>query len=308
MSEATSIRNHEPYFKPEVLSGVLSRLRAGLDPERAADERVLHNLLYFVDFNCYEKYEVQMTGSTYRKDAAGPTNVQLLKSSTAEAPDPATLDDNALAVVDEVLAKYATMPPSKLAEQARRDVPWVTARACQTIDYESVFYRRPEFSVRIYPEFATVVDQLPAVASVDGWEVFYDPQVDSLYWKSPELSRGARILKASRDAQLYLSGTGRIEGVLIENLQSSFMERHAEFRNLMDAFEKGPCCGYYVLRSRDQIILELFSRLAEALKDGIYRDAADDHLTTDDLNFMMSETLSGWRVRLTVPSLSTSHA
>jgi len=42
-------------------------------------ESVLYKLLYFIDFNFYEKYEEQLVGATYIKNNYGPTPKEFLK-------------------------------------------------------------------------------------------------------------------------------------------------------------------------------------------------------------------------------------
>ena len=42
-------------------------------------ESVLYKLLYFIDFNFYEKYEEQLVGATYIKNNYGPTPMEFLK-------------------------------------------------------------------------------------------------------------------------------------------------------------------------------------------------------------------------------------
>ena len=40
-------------------------------------ETVLHKLLYFIDFDYYEKFEENLIGATYIKNHHGPTSVEL---------------------------------------------------------------------------------------------------------------------------------------------------------------------------------------------------------------------------------------
>ena len=40
-------------------------------------ETVLHKLLYFIDFDYYEKFEENLMGATYIKNHHGPTSVEL---------------------------------------------------------------------------------------------------------------------------------------------------------------------------------------------------------------------------------------
>jgi hypothetical protein len=42
-------------------------------------ETVIYKLLYFIDFNFYEKYEEQLIGATYIKNQYGPTPKEFIK-------------------------------------------------------------------------------------------------------------------------------------------------------------------------------------------------------------------------------------
>ena len=42
-------------------------------------ETVIYKLLYFIDFNFYEKYEEQLIGAAYLKNRFGPTPVEFKK-------------------------------------------------------------------------------------------------------------------------------------------------------------------------------------------------------------------------------------
>ena len=48
-------------------------------------ETVLHKLLYFIDFDYYEKYEENLMGATYIKNHHGPTSVELQSISEGHA-------------------------------------------------------------------------------------------------------------------------------------------------------------------------------------------------------------------------------
>lgn len=138
-------------------------------------ETVLYKLLYFIDFNFYEKFEEQLIGATYIKNHHGPTPVEfrkLIERMTADheleavkssyfnfpqrkylplkAPDLSMLSGKELGVIDQVLNHLSDMNASQISEYSHKDVPWLTAKDGQVIQYESVFYRTPEYSVRDY--------------------------------------------------------------------------------------------------------------------------------------------------------------
>jgi len=93
----------------EVLLYILNKV--GSKPN--IGETVIYKLLYFIDFDFYEKYEEQLIGATYIKNRYGPTPI---------------------------------------SEYSHNDVPWLTTEDQGIIEYESVFYRTPPYSVREYNE------------------------------------------------------------------------------------------------------------------------------------------------------------
>jgi transcriptional regulator with XRE-family HTH domain len=171
------IRIHIPQkniakFK-EVLLYVLKKV--GSKPN--IGESVIYKLLYFIDFNFYEKYEEQMIGATYIKNNYGPTPkefVKVVEKMEEEAelikieekyfqypqrkylplrePDLSILKANELKIIDEVLEKLSGMNANQISEYSHNDVPWLTTDDGSIIDYESVFYRTPSYSVRFYSE------------------------------------------------------------------------------------------------------------------------------------------------------------
>lgn len=138
-------------------------------------ETVLYKLLYFMDFNYYEKYEEQLIGATYIKNHHGPTpiefqsivndmienkEIEVVKSKyfqhlqkkylPHQEPDLSVFNANEIKVIDDVLQKFSGMNASTISEYSHQDVPWMVTSERQKIDYESVFYRTPAYSVREY--------------------------------------------------------------------------------------------------------------------------------------------------------------
>lgn len=136
-------------------------------------ETVIYKLLYFIDFNFYEKYEEQLIGATYIKNKFGPTPVEfkkvvddmarkgdiaLVKSNYFQYPqrkylplksfDLRQFKAHEIEVINDVLNRLSDKTASDLSEYSHRDVPWITAEEGKPIDYEAVFYRTPEYSVR----------------------------------------------------------------------------------------------------------------------------------------------------------------
>jgi len=140
-------------------------------------ESVVYKLLYFIDFNFYEKYEEQLVGATYIKNIYGPTPKEYIKiveemeregelikvnDEYFQYPqrkylplresDLSILKANEIKTIDEVLDKLSDLNANQISEYAHNDVPWLTAEDGEIIDYESVFYRTPPYSVRSYRE------------------------------------------------------------------------------------------------------------------------------------------------------------
>ena len=139
-------------------------------------ETVLYKLLYFIDFNFYEKYEEQLIGATYIKNHFGPTPVEFksiikkmkdkdlvavqskyfqyphTKYLPLRAPDLSKLKANEIKLIDEVLEELSDMNAQQISEYSHNDVPWLTTDDGDVIDYEAVFYRTLPYSVRSYSD------------------------------------------------------------------------------------------------------------------------------------------------------------
>ncbi len=161
-------RNLEKF--KEVLLYILNKV--GSKPN--IGETVLYKLLYFSDFDFYEKYEEQLIGATYIKNHYGPTPVEFEKiiaeimdkeiikveSKYYDYPqrkylplrkaDLSKLKANEIEVIDKVLDKLSDMNATQISDYSHNDVPWLTTEDNEVIEYESVFYRTPIYSVREY--------------------------------------------------------------------------------------------------------------------------------------------------------------
>ena len=156
----------------EVLLYILNKV--GAKPN--IGETVIYKLLYFIDFNFYEKYETQLVGATYIRNHFGPTPVEFAKIIETmkdkdlvmvknkhfdylqkkylplRAADTKILSGAETEVIDQVINKLSDMSAKQIAEYSHGDVPWMTAEDGKKIDYESVFYRTPGYSVREYSD------------------------------------------------------------------------------------------------------------------------------------------------------------
>jgi transcriptional regulator with XRE-family HTH domain len=153
----------------EILLHILSRI--GARPH--VGETILYKLLYFADFDFYERYEEQLIGARYIKNRYGPTpmefrgvvqqmekagDIEVVKSEyfaypqtkylPRREPDLAQLTAREIAMVDEVLDRLGHMNATQVSEYSHKDVPWVVTEEGKLIEYETVFYRTPDYSVR----------------------------------------------------------------------------------------------------------------------------------------------------------------
>jgi transcriptional regulator with XRE-family HTH domain len=156
----------------EIFLYILSKV--GAKPN--VGETVLYKLLYFIDFDYYEKYEEQLIGATYIKNHFGPTPIEfkklvetmvenneleVIKSKyfkheqkkylAVREPDLSKLvSARELEHINEVINRLSDKNASELSEYSHQDVPWIVTEEGKPIDYESVFYRTSKTSVRNY--------------------------------------------------------------------------------------------------------------------------------------------------------------
>jgi len=137
----------------------------------------LYQVFYFIDFDYYEKYEDQLMGLVYIKNNNGPTpllfkklvrdmakngKVKIIKSKLDPYPqtkyivklkldpDLSGLNEKEQKHINWELQRLSDLTIRQLSEQSHKDVPWISAKNGKPLDYESVFYRMPETSVREY--------------------------------------------------------------------------------------------------------------------------------------------------------------
>lgn len=140
-------------------------------------QTVLYKLLYFIDFNYYEKFEEQLTGAKYIRNHYGPTPlafrdvIKEMKQSgevgmdcnkyhgkeqtkyiALRRPDLRAINGAEKEVIDDVIQKLSDMNATQISAYSHDDTPWAIAKDNEPIDYEAVFYRSPQYSVREYDE------------------------------------------------------------------------------------------------------------------------------------------------------------
>jgi len=140
-------------------------------------QTVLYKLLYFIDFDYYEKFEEQLIGARYMKNTHGPTPVAFAKIVEAlekegkietikskfykydqtkylvnpeEPIDLSGLSGAEIAHIDWELNRLLDLTASQISALSHKDTPWLVSKEKEVMDYEFVFYRPEETSVREY--------------------------------------------------------------------------------------------------------------------------------------------------------------
>jgi len=140
-------------------------------------ETVLHKLLYFIDFDYYEKFEENLMGATYIKNYHGPTSIELKKVVSdmqkegeleivksryfkfnqkkylpIKRPNLDVLSAREIEHIDDVLARLSDKNAKEIEDYSHNDIPWKVAKNGKPLSYESVFYRDERYSVRNYDD------------------------------------------------------------------------------------------------------------------------------------------------------------
>ena len=170
------IRINIPQKNLEKFKDVLLYILNKVGAKPNIGESVIYKLLYFIDFDYYERYEEQLIGVTYLKNHHGPTPIEFKKliektlnkelfrvkekyfdyPQTKYLPlrkaDLSMLMGREIELIDNVLNRLSDMNAAQMNDHAHNDVPWMTTDEGGIIKYESVFYRTPLYSAREYRE------------------------------------------------------------------------------------------------------------------------------------------------------------
>ena len=166
-----------PDFNREKFEQVLLYMLEKCGARPNVGETVLYKLLYFADFNFYELYEEFLTGASYRKIQHGPAPCQItdvitdmikekkLKKVFTEyfgkpqkkylplvEPDLSKLSASEKEVIDRVISGFSGLNASTISDHSHKDAPWEITKDKEIINYDSVFYRTPPYSIRSYAE------------------------------------------------------------------------------------------------------------------------------------------------------------
>jgi transcriptional regulator with XRE-family HTH domain len=177
VSKKTETRISVPQKNIKKFKEVLLYLLEEIGGLSNVGEAVICKILYFIDFDYYEKYEEQLIGAVYIKNHHGPTPaafVEIVKQMekdgdlvklsqkyfqfdqkkyfTRRRPNLSILSAQEKELIDYEIARFKDKNAKEMEAISHRDVPWIGATNLKPIDYESVFYRTSEFSLRKYDE------------------------------------------------------------------------------------------------------------------------------------------------------------
>ena len=135
-------------------------------------KKKLAKLLYFADFDFYEKYQKSITGDTYSALPMGPFPAALDEITTMMAekkeitveqveeregynptevyrcimePDNSALDAEEKKMLDRVAMKYGNLSGKQLQELSHAEAPYIGTELKHEIPYELAFYRGTDF-------------------------------------------------------------------------------------------------------------------------------------------------------------------
>ena len=135
-------------------------------------KKKLAKLLYFTDFDYYEKYQKSITGDVYRAFPMGPMpsaleeiTVEMAKKkklgvtqieeregynptevyTCLTKPDLSVLDEKEKKMLDRVVLKYGHLTGKQLEELSHAEAPYVGTELRKEIPYELSFYRGTDF-------------------------------------------------------------------------------------------------------------------------------------------------------------------
>ena len=173
------VRINVPQEKVEKFEQTLLYILAKIGGKPNIGQTALYKLLYFIDFDYYEKFEEQLIGAKYIKNHYGPTPVMFAKiidrlgkggkvekikskfyqhEQTKYLVNPnkpldlSALSAQELAHIDWEIARLGDLTATQISALSHLDTPWVVAKEREALEYEHVFYRPEETSVRQYDE------------------------------------------------------------------------------------------------------------------------------------------------------------
>ncbi len=173
-----SIRISVPQEKMEKFKQVLLYVIARIGARPNIGQTTLYKILYFIDFDYYEKYEEQLIGAKYIKNTYGPSPVMFAKIVeelekedkiervktkfhnydqvkylvSSKELEVSFLSSKELEHINWEIRRLENMTAAQITELSHLDTPWAVAGDREELKYEHVFYRPQLTSVREYDE------------------------------------------------------------------------------------------------------------------------------------------------------------
>lgn len=158
-------------YNPKKFKELVLYLAQQLGGEIRGKKR-LAKLLYFADFDFFERYEQSITGSTYQAWKMGPFPVELSDAiqemqgdgslaarseqewegleptevyTAKRDPDISAFSVQEIAMVDRIVKKYRNLTGKELETLSHSEAPFVGTKPGENIAYELSFYRETNF-------------------------------------------------------------------------------------------------------------------------------------------------------------------
>lgn len=173
--DKNEIRIDVPQNNLEKFKQVLLYILTKIGSKPNIGETAIYKILYFIDFDYYEKYEEQLIGAKYIRNNYGPTPIHfkkmvedMSKNGQLEevqskffeypqrkylpkvSPNLSKLNGQEITHIDDVLNRLSDKTAKELSDYSHTDIPWMVKKQGEVLDYESVFYRDSVHSVRDY--------------------------------------------------------------------------------------------------------------------------------------------------------------
>jgi len=174
-AESDDMRISIPQENMEKFREILLYILQKIGAKPNVGETVIYKILYFIDFDFYEKFEEQLMGLKYMKNHHGPSPIgftqmvakmekdkdlmrvkskyfqyEQKKYMPLREPDLSKIDAKELRHIDAELARLSNMNATQIREFSHDDIPWKVHKMGESLDYEYVFYREQPYSVRSY--------------------------------------------------------------------------------------------------------------------------------------------------------------
>lgn len=175
MLNKENIRISTPRENAEKFKEVLLHILVETSDSLNMTQAMLCKILYFVDFDYYERYEEQLIGAEYIKDKYGPNTLMFVKTideleregqikkgenrfydynqvNFSKEIDILPLSSQELDHVNWEIDRLGSMTPAQISKLSCLDTPWTVAEDGEPLKYEHVFYRSRLTSIRKYEE------------------------------------------------------------------------------------------------------------------------------------------------------------